>query len=237
MRRLATLLLALALAPVAGADEPLKVCLVSGSWEYDSEASLTAFKSYLEAHYPATCTLVQATAVDDLPGLETLDDCDVALFFTRRLTIDGEALDRIKSYAESGRPIVGVRTASHGFQNWLEMDRLIYGGSYSGHYRNDETTEIALADGADDHPVLDGVEPYETTASLYRASPLADGCRVLLVGTSPEGREPLAWTRTHNGGRVVYTSLGHQDDFRHESFRRLLANALFWAAGRDVPAR
>jgi nicotinamidase-related amidase len=33
---------------------------------------------------------------------------------------------------------------------------------------------------------------------------------------------------------VVCTSLGCQDDFEHTGFRRLIANALFWAAGRKV---
>ena len=169
----------------------------------------------------------------DLPGLEALDDCDVALFFTRRLEIDGEPLRRIKDYATSGRPIVGVRTASHGFQNWLEMDALIFGGNYHNHYSNDETTTISVAPGATAHPILEDFEPYETEASLYKTSPLADDCRVLLIGTSPEGREPLAWTREVNGGRVFYTSLGHPLDFERESFRRMLADALFWAARRE----
>src|SRR5690606_1319320 len=122
-------------------------------------------------------------------------DCDVALFFTRRLTIDGEALDAIRRYATSGRPIVGVRTASHGFQNYLEMDPEIFGGNYHGHYRNDLTTEVAVAEGAEGHPTLDRLEPFISRGSLYKVTPLAEGCRVLLVGTSPEGREPLAWTR------------------------------------------
>ena len=43
--------------------------------------------------------------------------------------------------------------------------------------------------------------------------------------------EPVAWTRIHNGGRVFYTSLGHQRDFEVEMFLRLLANAVLWAGG------
>jgi type 1 glutamine amidotransferase len=57
---------------------------------------------------------------------------------------------------------------------------------------------------------------------------------VLLVGTSPESSEPVAWTRNYKSGRIFYTSLGHPRDFAEESFRRLLANALFWASGREA---
>ena len=37
-------------------------------------------------------------------GLEALDDCDVALFFTRRLEIDGEQLGRIEAELAADRP-------------------------------------------------------------------------------------------------------------------------------------
>ena len=45
------------------------------------------------------------------------------LVFTRRLNVDGGELERFKDYCSEGRPIVGVRTASHAFQNWLAFDR------------------------------------------------------------------------------------------------------------------
>ncbi len=217
----------------AQAAGPVRVCLVSGSEEYDSDESLATFKTYLESHGQLTCSLIKASAVDDLPGLEALDDCDVALFFTRRLTIEGEQLEAVKRYALSGRPIVGVRTASHGFQNWLDFDKVVYGGNYHGHYKHDVETVARPAAGRADHPILKGVGPITSLGGLYRVTPLADDTSVLLLGTAPEGTEPVAWTRTHNGGRVVYTSLGTQDDFRNPDFLQLLTNALFWAAGRE----
>lgn len=219
----------------AGPAPKLRVCLVSGSDEYESDRTLAAYQKYLEARYPVDCTLIKATRVDDLPGLEALDDCDVALFFTRRLTIKGDQLDRVKRYAESGRPIVAVRTASHGFQNWLDFDKLILGGSYHGHYSNDKSTRAHVVSEVADHPILQGVRGIATRGSLYKASPLADDTHVLMIGTSPEGKEPVAWTRQHREGRVFYTSLGAQGDFENATFLRFLTNALFWAARRDVP--
>jgi len=212
--------------------EPLRVCLISGSWEYRSEDTLPVFAAYLEDNYPMECTLLQAEERDRLPGLEALAEADAALVFTRRLTIDGKGLERVQRFATSGKPIVGVRTASHGFQNWLAMDAEIFGGNYRGHYSNDLKTAITVAETAADHPILDGFEPYETVASLYQVRPLAEDCEVLLVGTSPEGREPLAWVRDRPEGRVVYTSLGHPFDFEREAFRRFLARSILWSAGR-----
>jgi len=220
----------------ANPQPPLKVCLVSGSAEYDSDVSLAAFQKYLQENYNAECTLVKARGFDDLPGLEALDDCEVALFFTRRLTITGEQLDRVKKYCESGRPILAVRTASHGFQNWLDFDRLVLGGNYQGHFGTGPTTEVKINPDAKSHPVLEGIVPFRSRASLYRTAPLAGDCQLLMVGSTPEskGPQPVVWTRLYKGARVFYTSLGAQQDFENATFRRMLANALFWAGARNV---
>jgi type 1 glutamine amidotransferase len=215
--------------------EPLKVCLVSGSLEYESNESLAELQKYLEANYDIRCSraFVEGKDINNLPGLENLDTCDVMLLFTRRLEIDGEQLQKIKDYCNSGRPVVGVRTASHALQNWLALDQEVLGGNYKGHYSNDLVTEVKLVEDAKDDPLLAGVAPFRSAGSLYKNKDIAPDCRVLMIGTSPESTDPITWTRLHNGGRVFYTSLGHQQDFQEESFRRLLSNAIHWAAGRD----
>ncbi|REK10216.1 MAG: ThuA domain-containing protein [Planctomycetota bacterium] len=221
---------------LAGDDPPLKVCLVSGSLEYKSNETLAAFQKYIESHYNVRCSraFIEGEDEEHLPGLENLDDCDVMLLFTRRLKLTGDQLDRIRDYCLAGKPIVGVRTASHAIQTWLELDKLVLGGNYRGHHSNDLATEVTLVEDEQDHPILAGVEPFRTPGSLYKNKGLAEDCCVLMEGTSPEATEPVTWTRTFKGGRVFYTSLGHPQDFEEQSFRRLLVNALFWAAGRDV---
>jgi len=212
--------------------KPLSVCLVSGSLEYHSDESLSAFQPYLEKHYAVRCTRAFIKTEEDLPGLENLDTCDCALLFTRRLRISGEQLDRVKRYCLSGRPIVGLRTASHGFQNWLALDKEVFGGDYQGHYGNERKPEIRLVAASKSHPILEGFEPYVSHGSLYKNPRLAPDVTILLTGTTAGHTEPVAWTRAHQGGRVFYTSLGHPDDFGNPGFLRLVANALFWTSSR-----
>jgi len=221
------------------APGPLKVCMVSGSDEYKSEISLPKFQKYLEANYNVQCTIAQARGTNDLPGLEALGDCDVALFFTRRLTITGEQLERIKKYCESGGPIVAMRTASHGFQNWLEFDKLVLGGNYQKHFGTGTTLTVTIASDAKDHPVLEGVSPFESKYSLYRNAPIGTDCQILMMGSTEKsgGLQPVTWTRLYKGARVFYTSLGGPDDFENPSFRRMIVNALFWTAKRPVEER
>src|SRR5438309_1546259 len=71
--------------PMAAAGEKsvLRVCLISGSGEYESDKTLPILQQHLEKNFAVKCTRAFAKG-DDLPGLENLDQCDVAVLFTRR---------------------------------------------------------------------------------------------------------------------------------------------------------
>jgi putative heme-binding domain-containing protein len=217
--------------------KPLKVCLVSGSLEYDSDHSLAGFQEFLEKHYRVKCSRAFRKADNDLPGLENLKTCDVMLLFTRRLTIDGEQLEEVKKYCQAGKPIVAVRTASHAFQNWLALDKEILGGNYQGHYGTGPAVEVHIEKHAKDHPILMNVKAFRSAGSLYKNTGLAKGAEVLLTGSIPEHMEPVAWTHLSHGGRVFYTSLGHSKDFSDDNFKQLVVNALFWTANRPMAKR
>jgi len=225
----------------ASADEkgkPLKVCILSGCAEYQTEESLPPFQEYLEQNFNVNCTWALRKANDDLAGLEQLDDCDVAFVYIKRMQLAGEQLERFKKYATSGRPIVGVRTASHAVQTWLEFDREVLGGNYKGHQPVGPVTKIELTGDARKHPILSGVELMMANDSLYKNEGHSADINVLLTGAIPgEPVEALAWTRLYKGGRIFYTSLGTPETFQEVAFRRMLANALFWTTGRDVEVR
>lgn len=212
-------------------NDKLNLCMISGSFEYDSEESLTIFRDYMKKNHGIKPNMIIYKTEDDDLSLEAIDDADVLLVFTRRLNTEGKELERFKSYCAQGRPIVGVRTASHAFQNWLVFDKEVQGGNYEGHYGSGPICHVEIAPDAENHPILAGVSPFDSHGSLYRNTPIAGDTSLLLNGRTEEHFEPVAWTRLHNGGRVFYTSLGHQGDFREDDFLRLLANGVFWAAG------
>jgi type 1 glutamine amidotransferase len=224
---------AVAEAPAAA---PLAVCLISGSREYKSEESLIEFQKTIEGRYGMKCS--RAFGKDGgkgLPGLEALDQADVAVLFTRRVTLSDEELARLKAFCAAGKGVVGIRTASHGIQNWPAMDAELLGGNYKGHY-GDAPAQIAIDEKAKDHPVLAGVKPFATTGKLYKNPALAPDATRLLTAATDRNKEPVAWARERTpGGRVVYTSLGVPADFKDEQFVRLLVNAIHWTARREPP--
>ena len=221
--------------PKPAEGPPLKVCLVSASAEYKSDQSLSDLQKLLESKHHAACTRVfGADQGDKLPNLEALDGCDVVVIFARRVTLPPDEIERVKKYCAAGRPIVGLRTASHAFQNWLEFDKEVLGGNYQDHYGVGPTAEIAIPDKARDHPILAGVKPFTSTSSLYKNTGLASDVDVLMTGTIPGHTEPVAWTRVQHGGRVFYTSLDSPADFQEPNFVRMVVSAIFWTAKRPA---
>jgi type 1 glutamine amidotransferase len=219
-------------------ETKLKIVLLSGSAEYHSDESLAAFSKELEKNYRVQCTLITGkdSAGDPLTGIEALDTADLVIVFTRRLRPPVEQLQRFKKYCESGKPIIGIRTASHAFQDWLEFDKLILGGNYQSHYAGSPPAEVKIIEKAKSHPILAGVEPFKSPATLYKNPGVGEDGKVqlLLIGTIPDHTEPVAWCHERaSGGRVFYTSLGGPGDFENPTFHRLLTNAIFWTARQD----
>ena len=66
----------------------LTVCMISGSFEYDSRKSLKIFQKYLAENYPLIETeLIIYQDEDDNPSLRILESTDVIMIFTRRIRI------------------------------------------------------------------------------------------------------------------------------------------------------
>lgn len=216
-----------------GKTPHLKVHMLSGSMEYHSEASLQAWAVHLESEYAVSSTLTHAPdKAEVVANLEGLDEADVMIIFCRRWELSGEQATAIMDWIEAGKPILAIRTASHGFQFYLEFDHDVLGGDYSGHGPAGLPMQVVLPAAAADHPVLGGIRPWERTGKLYRNPNPAEDITVLLTSASEAENEPLAWVRTNGSQRVFTTAMGFPADFENPLFIQLLDNALFWVAER-----
>lgn len=223
-----------AMAAAGAAKKPLRIAMYSGSAEYNSAQSLAKFKLVLEEQLGAQCTLdIVEEKGTKLDGIEHLENADVVILFTRRVGLAPDQLALVKKHVASGKGIVGIRTASHGFQTWLEFDGLILGGSYKGHYKKEMPAKVAIEAKQQEHPVLKEVGAFETTGKIYQNPKLAEDAKLLLTVASAEATEPAAWVRDARAGehgRVFYTSLGTVGDFEKAQFVKLLVNAVKWVA-------
>jgi len=232
-------------------DTRPRVAMIMAEDEYETERTLTEFALANLGHDFAV-RLIYGSESDkyEIPGLDALDDADVLLISARRRPIKKEQLAKIQAFVRSGKPVVGIRTASHAFHlrtgqtpegvaSWPGIDEEVWGGRYTNHHANDLKSRVQVVDAAHGHPILTGVSlPFAQGGSLYKVSPIDPKAVPLLKGIA-EGfdPEPVAWTFTRaDGGRSFYSSLGHKGDFANPQFQRMLVNALFWATGRKVPA-
>jgi len=212
------------------------VVFVSGEDEYHSAETLPVFARFLETNYALKTVYLERKKPDSIEGLDALERADLLVVFARRMTLPEEQLKTFQRYFESGKPVVGIRTASHAFQNWLVFDKQVLGGNYQNHYGNNLAPKVQVDPAARAHPLLRGVpETFMSAGSLYRNTPLQANTTLLLTGTIPDHTEPVAWTHDYKGARAFYTSLGHPDDFKDAAFRTLLVNAIHWALNKSVP--
>jgi nicotinamidase-related amidase/type 1 glutamine amidotransferase len=184
----------------------------------------------------------------DFSGLApALENADLLLVSMRRRSLPVADLEAVRKFIAAGKPVVGIRTASHAFDAkgkladgravWPEFGGEILGCNYTGHHDPKATTTVTVVEESARHPILTGVRlPLVGHGSLYKVSPLAKTTTPLLTGTIPnQPPEPVAWTNEAGRSRVFYTSLGAPEDFQTAAFRRLLANAILWALDKPVP--
>ena len=55
------------------------------------------------------------TITSNIPGLENLDTADLMIISTRFRDLPDEQMEHIDRYVKAGKPIIGIRTATHAF--------------------------------------------------------------------------------------------------------------------------
>ena len=226
-----------------GGEEPGKgrrIVLIAADQEYRSEQSMPMMARILSTHHGFDCTVLFAVnekgEVDPtmpvypekgkefkehhIPGLEQLASADLVIFFARLLTLPMPERELIVKYVDSGKPIIALRTANHGFHAALpykingkqvRWGEDVLGGSFMGHHGrwHADSTRGAVVPEQKDHPILSGVSDIWGDSDVYRTytegTSLPEGCTALVWGQPLMGRKrddppnskleplPVAW--------------------------------------------
>jgi hypothetical protein len=211
---------------IEGGDGPGKgkrVVLVSGDEEYRSEEALTQLARILAKHHGFTCTVLYAVdpatgEIDpmkqtNIPGLLALRSADLMVIATRFRNLPDDQMQEIDAYLRSGRPVIGLRTATHAFNpapesrfahyGWQnKTDRFTEGFgrqvlgetwiSHHGHHGH-ESTRGLLAPAATDHSIVRGIKDGDIwgPTDVYGVRlPLPGDSKPLVLGQVLEGMAP-----------------------------------------------
>jgi len=210
--------------------------IISGAKEYGATESMNLYTVELEKQFDVRVT--HTATIDkskDLPGLKALNDADLLIIYSRRLNAEKKDLRIIKKHLESGKPLLGIRTASHGIQTYLELDKVYFGGSYDGHDKSLQT-KMHVNDEQSDHPILKGLslDGWVRNDKPYYNFSNAKDTHTLISGSANNKAHPMAWTRIKGQQRIFYTSMGLQDDFKDKNFIGLLNNAVRWVLNNNI---
>ncbi|WP_297797702.1 ThuA domain-containing protein [uncultured Eudoraea sp.] len=127
------------------ANKAKHIVLISGDEEYRSEEALPQLAKILSAKHGFRCTvlfaqdpskpgIINSNYVYNIPGLDALDSADLMIIFTRFRALPNEQMQFIDNYLRSGKPVIGIRTATHAFNFDMESDSNFkhYSNGYSG---------------------------------------------------------------------------------------------------------
>jgi hypothetical protein len=219
-----------------GKDGPGKgktIVLVSGDEEYRSEEAMPMLAKILSQKHGFTCKVLFAWSNDGthidpnnqqgIKGWEHLADADLMIIGTRfRKPSDAEAA-HVTNFMNAGKPIIGIRTATHAFNGGQKFGGKIgfgawgrdilgegWAGHHGGHKREGARGVIEEKNAA--HPILRSVKDVFAPSDVYgvrRVTP--ENGTILLRGAvtktlDPKSEfvekknnpmQPFAWLRSY----------------------------------------
>ncbi len=193
----------------------MNVVLIAADDEYHSEEMMPQFAKILEQRQGFHCTVLfsrnpQTGAIApheraNIPGLDALDKADLLILFMRFRDLPDEQMRHFVKYLQSGKPIFGIRTATHAFEiangktyakyswnskaaNWEGgFGRQVLGETWIAHHGDHgrQSTRARLVPEQNAHPILRGIKDGEiwVPTDVYEVRlPLPPNCLPLLKG-------------------------------------------------------
>lgn len=208
-----------------GGDGPGKgkhIVFVTGEESYRSEESMPMMAKILSQHHGFKCTVLFAIdpadgtinpqVKDNIPGLQALGSADLMVAFLRWRELPDSQMRHLVDYTDSGKPIIGIRNATHPFRYSKHPDspyarfdsgskdppggwgRLVLGETWVSHYGKNlvESTRCDAALKLADHPILRGVrKSFWIPDDVYGISSSLEGdCQPLVLGQPLTGWSP-----------------------------------------------
>ncbi len=194
-----------------------KIVLISGDEEYRSEEVLPQLAKILARQHGFDCVVLFAIHPEtqkinpnfrhNISGLNHLRDAQAMVIATRFRDLPNQQMQEIDRFLQRGGPVVGMRTATHGFNipgdkpyahygNGYQGDKEFWRGgfgrailgekwiSHHGDHRKESTCGL-IAPGERQNPIVRGINDGDIwgPTDVYGVRlPLPGNCEVLVLG-------------------------------------------------------
>lgn len=222
-------------AQVRAQRGPVRVLLVTGG--HDHEPS---FYSIFEKQDGMMVN------VDPHPGAYRTDlipryDVLVLYDLVQVDQIDAARREHLQKFVESGKGLVVLHHALCSYNQWEWWWRDVVGARYlqkaegnmpASSYKHDENLKITPVR---PHPILTGIGTMHMIDETYKGMWMSSTNTVLLKTDNATSDGPVAWISAYQKSRVVAIQPGHgREAHLDPDYRRLVRNAIFWAATGTV---
>ena len=93
-----------------------QLCIINGENEYNTDISLMRFAEHtLQKDFDVHLINSHETNRHYLKGLDKITSADLVILSTWRMVLEKSQLKLIQNYIDSGKPIIAIRTVTHGF--------------------------------------------------------------------------------------------------------------------------
>lgn len=193
---------------------------VTGDDEYRSEEGMPMLARLLAEHYGFKCTVLFAIHPEDgtikpdyqqnIPGTHLLETADLMVLFTRFRHLPDEQMKPIVDFVNSGKPVLGLRTATHPFNypgnstspyarfHWRSKSpeggfgQHVFGDTWVSHHGNhgSQSTRGIINEAHAKHPVVQGCNDIWGPTDVYGIVHLPADAQVLVWGQVLAGMKP-----------------------------------------------
>ncbi len=238
---LAVFCLGLCPAPASAAGEQgkLRVVVITGGHGFNRNEFFKIFQGHDDIEYRE---VVQPKA-NDLYTPEARKTYDVIVMYDMWQKITAEQKKNLIARLNEGLPLVVLHHAIASYQDWPEYEKIIGARYYlqptmvrgklhpRSTYQHDVRFTVKIAD--PNHPITRGMADFEIVDETYNLFDVADDVHPLLTVEHEKSGKIIGWTHHYGNSRIVYIQLGHGPSaFGNENYRRLVAQAIRWVAGR-----
>ncbi len=219
-------------------DHPLRVLIITGGHDFERPPFFAMFQAMSGIEWKEA---VQPGANDlYTPDEARKYDVIVLYDFVQEIT-EQQKQNLMWLLKEAGKGLVGLHHCIGDYQDWPEFRRILGGRYYlskrneggmeyqQGEFLHDQSMAVRIVP----HPITEGVKDFEVNDETYKGFYVDPGVTELLRVDHPKSERLIGWTHQYGKSRIVYLQPGHGPAaYTNRSYRQLVENAIYWAAGR-----
>ncbi len=224
------------------APRDVRALIVTGGHDYDRHGFDTLWRGF------GNISIRIVTHPDAHKWFEAdrAKEYDVLVFYDMHQEISAEARQNLLELLRKGKGLVVMHHALADYQDWDEWLEVV-----GGRFRLQETERDGVRrppstwkDGvafrvrvaSPKHPVVRNVRDFDILDETYGDLDILRTVAPLLRTDEPSSSPIIAWAHTYGRARVVALQSGHdRTAWENPQFRRILYQAILWAARRRVP--